>query len=183
MTAVVDVAHSAGQKVKVIFENCYLTDAHKMRLCEICGQVGADWVKTSTGYGSGGATLEDLKLMRAHSPDHVQVKAAGPLAPVGSGHKVEYAAMPSTARIDERTIVAAFLAPIGSAAMERQRAEALSYTVVEPTSVVATHIAEVVKQHADEMLTREEVGNLVEDGGDFGVRHMCNSTTSLSCNR
>lgn len=45
---------------------------------------------------------------------------------------------------------------------QRQRAEALSYTVVEPTSVVATHIAEVVKQHADEMLTREEVGNLVE---------------------
>ncbi len=45
---------------------------------------------------------------------------------------------------------------------QRQRAEALSYTVVEPTSVVATHVAEVVKKHADEMLTREEVGNLVE---------------------
>lgn len=75
--AVIDVTHAAGQKVKVIFENCYLNDEHKIALCRICGEVGADWVKTSTGYGSGGATLEDLKLMRAHSPAHVQVKAAG----------------------------------------------------------------------------------------------------------
>lgn len=75
--AVVDVTHAAGQKVKVIFENCYLEDAHKIKLCEICGELGADWVKTSTGYGSGGATDEDLKLMRAHSPAGVQVKAAG----------------------------------------------------------------------------------------------------------
>jgi len=46
-------------------------------LCEICGELGADWVKTSTGYGTGGATIEDLKLMRQHSPQRVQVKAAG----------------------------------------------------------------------------------------------------------
>ncbi len=77
ITVVTDVAHAAGQKVKVIFENCYLKDEHKIRLCEICGQLGADWVKTSTGYGSGGATLADLKLMRQHTPEHVQVKAAG----------------------------------------------------------------------------------------------------------
>lgn len=75
--AVVDVAHQAGQKVKVIFENCYLNDDQKIRLCEICGSLNADWVKTSTGYGTGGATLDDLRLMRQHSPDHVQVKAAG----------------------------------------------------------------------------------------------------------
>ncbi|UCD49441.1 MAG: deoxyribose-phosphate aldolase [Phycisphaerales bacterium] len=75
--AVIEVTHAAGQKVKVIFENCYLNDAQKVKLCEICGVVGADWVKTSTGYGTGGATMEDLKLMRAHAPDHVQVKAAG----------------------------------------------------------------------------------------------------------
>jgi len=75
--AVIDVAHAAGAKVKVIFENCYLQDAHKIRLCEICGELGADWVKTSTGYGSGGATHADLILMRQHSPKHVQVKAAG----------------------------------------------------------------------------------------------------------
>ncbi|MCY2950611.1 MAG: deoxyribose-phosphate aldolase [Planctomycetota bacterium] len=75
--AIVELAHGRGQKVKVIFENCYLQDEQKIKLCEICGRVGADWVKTSTGYGSGGATDEDLKLMRKHSPGHVQVKAAG----------------------------------------------------------------------------------------------------------
>lgn len=75
--AVIEPAHAAGQKVKVIFENCYLTDDQKIRLCEICGELKADWVKTSTGYGTGGATIDDLKLMRANSPDHVQVKAAG----------------------------------------------------------------------------------------------------------
>ena len=74
---VVEAAHAVDQKVKVIFENCFLEDSHKIRLCEICGELQADWVKTSTGYGSGGATDEDLKLMREHSPDHVQVKAAG----------------------------------------------------------------------------------------------------------
>jgi len=74
---VVDCAHAAGAKVKVIFENCYLEDDHKIRLCEICGELRADWVKTSTGYGSGGATIADLQLMRKHSPEHVQVKAAG----------------------------------------------------------------------------------------------------------
>jgi len=75
--AVIGVAHGRGQKVKVIFENCYLDDAQKIKLCGICGELSADWVKTSTGYGTGGATMEDLKLMRAHSPAHVQVKAAG----------------------------------------------------------------------------------------------------------
>jgi deoxyribose-phosphate aldolase len=75
--AIVDVAHGEGQKVKVIFENCYLQDSHKIKLCQICGEVGADWVKTSTGYGTGGATIEDLKLMRTNSPENVQVKAAG----------------------------------------------------------------------------------------------------------
>jgi deoxyribose-phosphate aldolase len=75
--AVIALTHAAGQKVKVIFENCYLDDAQKIRLCEICSELGADWVKTSTGYGSGGATMEDLALMRKHSAPSVQVKAAG----------------------------------------------------------------------------------------------------------
>lgn len=74
---VVEAAHGHGAKLKVIFENCYLKDEHKIRLCQICGEVGADWVKTSTGFGSGGATDADLILMRKHSPPHVQVKAAG----------------------------------------------------------------------------------------------------------
>jgi deoxyribose-phosphate aldolase len=71
------VAHTAHQKVKVIFENCYLNDTQKIKLCEICSDLDADWVKTSTGYGTGGATLEDLKLMRKHAAPHIQVKAAG----------------------------------------------------------------------------------------------------------
>ena len=74
---VVAAVHDAGQKVKVIFENCYLQDVHKIRLCEIYAELGADWVKTSTGYGTGGATMEDLALMVRHSPPPMQVKAAG----------------------------------------------------------------------------------------------------------
>ena len=77
IAAVIRMAHDAGAKVKVIFENCYLQNEHKIRLCQICGELNADWVKTSTGYGTGGATLEDLALMRKHAPPHVQVKAAG----------------------------------------------------------------------------------------------------------
>ncbi len=77
IAAVIDVAHAANRKVKVIFENCYLQDRHKIRLCEICSELSADWVKTSTGYGTGGATIEDLQLMRAHAAQDVQVKAAG----------------------------------------------------------------------------------------------------------
>ncbi len=69
--------HSAGQKIKVIFENAYQDDAAKIKLCEICGNIGVDWVKTSTGYAPSGATMDDLRLMRKHSPPKVQVKAAG----------------------------------------------------------------------------------------------------------
>jgi deoxyribose-phosphate aldolase len=77
IAAVIEPAHAAGQQVKVIFENCYLDDEHKIRLCEICSELKADWVKTSTGYGTGGATMEDLKLMVDHTRGNVQVKAAG----------------------------------------------------------------------------------------------------------
>jgi deoxyribose-phosphate aldolase len=75
--AICELVHGRGQKLKVIFENCYLTDGQKIELCRICGEIGVDWVKTSTGYGSGGASLDDVKLMREHSPAAVQVKAAG----------------------------------------------------------------------------------------------------------
>lgn len=75
--AVIEVAHPHGALVKVIFENCFLQNEHKEQLCRICGEVGADFVKTSTGYGSTGATIEDLQLMRRCSPPQVQVKAAG----------------------------------------------------------------------------------------------------------
>ena len=69
--------HAGGAKIKVIFENAYLDESEKIRLCEICGEIGVDWVKTSTGFASTGATVADVKLMRQHSPMHVQVKAAG----------------------------------------------------------------------------------------------------------
>jgi deoxyribose-phosphate aldolase len=77
IAAVIDPAHRNRAKVKVIFENCFLSDEQKIELCRICGELRADWVKTSTGYGESGATDHDLALMRRHSPAHVQVKAAG----------------------------------------------------------------------------------------------------------
>ena len=77
LAALADTIHAGGAKIKVIFENAYLDDAAKIRLCEICAEIGADWVKTSTGYAPSGATLADLELMRKHSPARVQVKAAG----------------------------------------------------------------------------------------------------------
>jgi deoxyribose-phosphate aldolase len=71
------VAAAQGRLVKVIFENAYLTDEQKIRACKLSATAGAGFVKTSTGFAPSGATIEDLKLMRAHSPSHVQVKAAG----------------------------------------------------------------------------------------------------------
>jgi deoxyribose-phosphate aldolase len=75
--AVVEIAHGHSAIVKVIFENCFLQDEHKEMLCRICGEAGADFVKTSTGYGSSGASDDDLTLMRRCAPPSVQVKAAG----------------------------------------------------------------------------------------------------------
>ncbi len=75
--AVCAAAHARGAKVKVIFENAYLTDAEKVTACKLSEAAGADWVKTSTGFAPSGATLEDLRLMRANVGPQVQVKAAG----------------------------------------------------------------------------------------------------------
>jgi deoxyribose-phosphate aldolase len=75
--AVCDAAHGRGVKVKVIFENAYLSDEQKIQACKLSEAAGADWVKTSTGFAPSGATLEDLKLMRANVSEKVQVKAAG----------------------------------------------------------------------------------------------------------
>ncbi len=77
LSTLTSLIHGAGAKIKVIFENAYFDDAAKQRLCLICGEVGADWVKTSTGYAASGATMADLQLMRKHSSARVQVKAAG----------------------------------------------------------------------------------------------------------
>lgn len=74
---VCDEAHAHGAKVKVILENAYLPDEEKVTACKLCEEAGADWVKTLTGFAPGGATLEDLRLMRSTVSDSVQVKAAG----------------------------------------------------------------------------------------------------------
>jgi deoxyribose-phosphate aldolase len=75
--AVVDIAHRHNVPVKVIFENYYLTDEQKIKACRLSEEAGADFVKTSTGFAGGGATLEDLRLMRHNVSEKVQVKAAG----------------------------------------------------------------------------------------------------------
>ena len=75
--AVVEAAHQGDGLVKVIFENCYLTDEEKRELCRICRKLGADFIKTSTGFGSGGATDDDLRLMLAEAGEEMGVKAAG----------------------------------------------------------------------------------------------------------
>jgi len=75
--AIVEVGHSADAIVKVIFENAYLTDDEKIRACGLTEAAGAEFVKTSTGFAPGGATHDDLRLMRAHTSPPTQVKAAG----------------------------------------------------------------------------------------------------------
>lgn len=72
---VVDAA--AGTLVKVIIETCYLDDEQKKTACELSMKAGADFVKTSTGFGSGGATVHDVELMRSVVGDKLQVKASG----------------------------------------------------------------------------------------------------------
>ncbi|OGJ86857.1 MAG: deoxyribose-phosphate aldolase [Candidatus Raymondbacteria bacterium RifOxyB12_full_50_8] len=77
LAAVIKACHARKVIVKVIFENCYLSDEEKIATCTICNEIGADFVKTSTGYGTGGAEDKDLTLMRSHAAPHIQVKAAG----------------------------------------------------------------------------------------------------------
>lgn len=77
MTQIVDVCRKHNVISKVIFENCHLTDEEKIKLCEIALEVKPDFIKTSTGFGTGGATVEDVKLMKSIVKDTVKVKAAG----------------------------------------------------------------------------------------------------------
>jgi len=74
---IVELAAARGAIVKVILENAYLTDEQKVLGCRLAEQAGAAFVKTSTGFAPSGATLDDLRLMRAAVSPHVQVKAAG----------------------------------------------------------------------------------------------------------
>ena len=74
---IAEAAHEAGAILKVILETCYLTDEEKVTACHLCEKAGADFVKTSTGYGSAGCKIEDLKLMRASVGPRVRVKGSG----------------------------------------------------------------------------------------------------------
>lgn len=66
-----------GYVLKIIVEACYLTEEEKIKLCEIITETGCDYIKTSTGFGPGGATLEDVKLFKQHIGEDVKIKAAG----------------------------------------------------------------------------------------------------------
>ena len=76
-------AACGGHILKVIIECCLLTEAEKIRLCEIVTESGADFIKTSTGFGGRGATREDVALMAAHVGPNVKIKAAGGIANLG----------------------------------------------------------------------------------------------------
>ena len=72
------VKKAAGSHIlKVIIETCYLTEEEKIRLCRIVTEAGADYIKTSTGFGTGGATMEDIRLFQKHIAGSVKIKAAG----------------------------------------------------------------------------------------------------------
>ena len=77
MAGIVEECRRAGAISKVIFENCYLTEEEKRALCSIAREVRPDFIKTSTGFGTGGATFEDVALMKKCVGDEVKIKAAG----------------------------------------------------------------------------------------------------------
>ena len=76
-----------GRTLKVIIETCLLTREEKIKMCEVVGESGADFIKTSTGFNAGGATFEDVALLRKYSPAHVKVKAAGGIASLEDAEK------------------------------------------------------------------------------------------------
>ncbi len=77
-----------GDKVlKVIFENCYLTDEEKKIACKLSLNAGVDYIKTSTGFGTGGATLEDVQLMKNEVGDQLKIKASGGIRDIETARK------------------------------------------------------------------------------------------------
>lgn len=71
-----------GKILKVIIETCLLTDEEKIKMCQIVTEAGADFIKTSTGFSTNGATFEDVKLMKEHVGNNVKIKAAGGISSV-----------------------------------------------------------------------------------------------------
>ena len=112
------VAAAGGRTVKVIFENAYLTDELKIRACELTAAAGAHFVKTSTGFAPSGATIEDLRLMRAHSPARVQVKAAGGVRTLDAVLQVMNTGVTRIGATATETILEDYRARIGGTASE-----------------------------------------------------------------
>jgi deoxyribose-phosphate aldolase len=75
-------AHCEGKLLKVIIETCLLTDEEKIKMCEIVSASNADYIKTSTGFSTGGATKEDVALFAAHVSPRLKIKAAGGIASI-----------------------------------------------------------------------------------------------------
>lgn len=76
-----------GKILKVIIETCLLTDEEKIKMCEIVSESGADFIKTSTGFSTGGATFDDIKLFADHVAPHVKIKAAGGISSIADAEK------------------------------------------------------------------------------------------------
>lgn len=82
------IKKACGEKVlKVIIETCLLTDEEKVKMCELVTEAGADYIKTSTGFSSGGATFEDIKLFSENIGKNVKMKAAGGIASLDDAEK------------------------------------------------------------------------------------------------
>ncbi|WP_066500601.1 deoxyribose-phosphate aldolase [Abyssisolibacter fermentans] len=77
MKEIVKICREFNVTSKVIFENCYLTNEEKIVLCKIANEVKPNFIKTSTGFGTSGATIEDVKLMRENTIEEIKIKAAG----------------------------------------------------------------------------------------------------------
>ena len=115
---VVELAHGAGAIVKVILETCLLTFEEKLRASEIALSAGADFIKTSTGFSTGGATVDDIALMRGVAGAHAGVKASGGIRSLADASAMLYAGA----------------SRIGASASVRILAELGGQTVVQPTS-------------------------------------------------
>ena len=78
---------SKGKILKVIIETCLLTDDEKIRMCDIVTKSGADYIKTSTGFSTGGATFDDIRLFAEHVGDNVKIKASGGISSIEDAEK------------------------------------------------------------------------------------------------
>ena len=87
MRRIVEVCREHGRTIKVIFENCYLNDDEKRTLCEIALKVRPDFIKTSTGFSTGGATFHDVELFAKHVKPGVKIKAAGGISSLEDAEK------------------------------------------------------------------------------------------------